>query len=147
MLGAKSFETIEDRFKFLEQRLIERFKLWSGRPDWHAKELQELGPNLQRKIKRMLAFDIDAQTRVLYIQQMRIKFTKLQSVGRQEDDEELSRLAPLVYKKTRAASDGLEALRPCDECATEFYPKRLYQRFCSALCRNKFHRTIKVSLD
>jgi hypothetical protein len=54
-LGARFFESIQERCQFIAAKLFDKYKLSTPAVEWRDWELNELGPSLQRRIRKALA--------------------------------------------------------------------------------------------
>lgn len=73
-LSNKIFEDIASRFEYLYQKYIKKYNLIQGIVAWDEEELQELGPSLRKKIKKMLLKRRLAEERVIYLKLRKKEF-------------------------------------------------------------------------
>lgn len=65
-LGGQLFETISERIEHVARAIYVKNKLGIGAVEWSEDEIEELGPSLKRRIKKMLSKRRIAEDRYIY---------------------------------------------------------------------------------
>ncbi len=113
-LGAKIFECVEERVKYLIKRYNSKYKLRKN-VTWSEGEIEKLGPSLRQRIKSAVVKRQMAERRVIYLQAVLAELIWQNEIVKEEKLATLDNTTPL--------EDNSEEMLSVEEFTEKYSPK------------------------
>ena len=153
------FVNIEEKGRYINERLHIKYKKLIDIPDWSEKEFKELDGNIKRNVKGMIEVQKWIKKRInwkvnpsvlLVMKAIQSKDIGSDSVAKIAEANgipllELRQLVSTEIAIAKKITKPVKQKKKCEGCE-ELFPYRKNRRFCGALCCKKFRERNLVNV-